>query len=390
MAPQQVAAVSPGRSARRRIAWITPEYPPDRGGVSDHSSAMANALRAAGHEVLVCPRPHQSGYAAVDRTLRDFCPDLIVVAFVPLGYAPRTGGVAPAFTGWCASLRNKYSAEFLLLAHEASLPLDHSWRTRQWKLWTLALAQVIQFRLLVRSFEHVVFSNEGTRRLWARRMPRAAERFRTVRVCSNIAFNTTTDAARELAAAGYAVPASTVLFFGTGHQSILFDYVEEAFDSIWSVDPSARLVIVGMTPAKLAELSPSLAARGELVQALGYVAAPAVSLWLQIATVVLAPLVEGVSARKGTVMAALQHGQTVITTRGEHTLDDIDWADICVLSGFSASEFSARALAAFRDPALRLRLGAAARNEYELNASVPVTAARILELAAEAPSSSDE
>src|SRR3954452_7333803 len=86
------------RARLERIAWITPDYPPDRGGVSDHSSAMVGVLRAAGHDVLVCSHPHERGFARLHAELAAYRPDLVVVAYTPLGYAPRTGGIAPSFT----------------------------------------------------------------------------------------------------------------------------------------------------------------------------------------------------------------------------------------------------------------------------------------------------
>jgi glycosyltransferase involved in cell wall biosynthesis len=171
------------------------------------------------------------------------------------------------------------------------------------------------------------------------------------------------------------------LFFGTGHESVLFDYVEAAFTELLKIAPDAGLVVVGMGPEKLYRLRPSLAALGERVQALGYVEAPHVSLWLQVAKLVLAPLIEGVSARKGTVMAALQHGQAVITTKAIHTLDDVAWSEICILSPLDRDYFAATAAKAFQDDEWRTRIGDAARAEYDAHASAAVTASRILSYA---------
>ena len=75
------------RAVLRRVAWVTPDYPPDRGGVSDHSSAMVSVLRAAGHDVLVCSRPHEPGFARLDSELTAYGPDLVIVAYTPLGIA---------------------------------------------------------------------------------------------------------------------------------------------------------------------------------------------------------------------------------------------------------------------------------------------------------------
>jgi glycosyltransferase involved in cell wall biosynthesis len=340
---------------------------------------MVNSLRAGGHEVLVCSRPHERGFACLDAELLAYAPDLVVVAFTPLGYAPRTGGVAPAFTRWCIGLRRRLRCQAILLAHEVSLPFEHHWRRRQLKLAGLAAVQIAQFTALVASFDLVLFSNVGTLRAWAQRNSNAANRFHTLRICSNIPYNPASDPGGALTSAGYSVPNPTILFFGTGHESVLFDYVEDAFLALLRIEPSAGLVIVGMSHEKLRQLRPSLANLGAQVHALGYVSAEQVSLWLRVATLVLAPLMEGVSARKGTVMAALQHGRVVVTTRGVHTLDDVAWDEICLLAPLDREAFTSLAVKAFRDPERRAAIGRAAGAEYDAHASPSVTASQILD-----------
>lgn len=367
----------------KRIAWITPHYPPDRGGVSDHSSEMVNVLRSTGHDVLVCSRPHEIGFDHLDAELLAYRPEVIVVAFTPLAYAPHTGGLAPAFVRWSIGLRRRFGCKAILLAHEASLPFTFHAQKRQFKLAALAAAQMTQFAVLAACFDSVLFSNAGTQRDWAKRLPHWASRFHTIRICSNIPYCVNAAPDEALEASGARVPKPTILFFGTGHDSVLFDYVEAAFAALLEVEPAAGLVIVGMSPEKLRRLRPSLADLGDRVQALGYVSAETVSLWLQVATMVLAPLIEGVSARKGTVMAAMQHGRAIVTTRGVHTLEDIAWDDVCLLSPLEREAFVALALNAFNDLALRDAIGRAAQHEYDAHASASVTASAILQYATE-------
>ncbi len=271
-----------------------------------------------------------------------------------------------------------FQCRVILLAHEASLPVFYFFKKGELKLAALGAIQVAQFLLLSRSCDTVLFSNEGTRLAWARGVPGSAPRFHTIRICSNIPFHASADPAADLIVDGNSVPAPTILFFGTGHDSVLFDYVEEAFVELLKIAPDAGLVVVGMDSERLRRLRPSLAQLGARVQALGYVAAPQVSLWLQIAKLVLAPLIEGVSARKGTVMAALQHGRAVVTTQGLQTRDDIAWSRICILAPLDRKAFAATAVKAFQNPEWRADIGRAARAEYEAHASISVTASRIL------------
>jgi len=360
-----------------RVAWLTPEFPPGRGGVSDHSAAMVRELRALGHEVLVCVKPHVTGFDRLDAELARFEPEAVVVAFVPLGFAPRTGGIAPAFLRWCIRLRGQPKVRKILLAHEVSLPVAKHWQRRQLKLALLGAMHMAQFEIAARCFDAVVFSHEASRALWAARLPSRREQLHTLRICSSIPLIDCSDPRTELEGAGYSVPAKTIFFFGTGHESILFDYLEAALVELVKAAPEAQLVIVGMDLAKLRRLCPSLADFGAKVQALGFVEARYVSLWLQVAELVLAPLADGVSARKTTVVAALQHGRAVVTTAGSDTRSDIAWSEICVLASLNRESFAADAVACFRDSYRRSQLGKAARSEYEAHAAAEVTAAQL-------------
>jgi len=317
----------------------------------------------------------------LDAELAAFGPELVVVAYTPLAYAPRTGGIAPAFTVWSLGLGRRHRCRTLLLSHETSLPLTVHLQKREIKLATLAAVQIAQFVSLATSFDLVLFSVARTQRAWARHLPGLAKRSRTIRICSNIPYHASEDPESELTTDGFSVPRPTVLFFGTGHPSVLFDFVEEAFVAILESEPNAGLVIIGISPEKLRRLRPSLLDLGNRVQALGYLPTEQISLWLQVATLVLAPLIEGVSARKGTVMAALQHGRTVVTTRGVHTLEDIAWSEICLLTELDRKAFAAESVRALHDPELRATTGNAARNEYTAHASAQVTASMILDYA---------
>lgn len=361
-----------------RVAWVTPTFPPDRGGVSDHSYAMVGALRDQGHTVLVCSKPHEQGYKRVNEELRDFKPEALVVAYVPLGFAPRTGGISPAFTLWCTQLRNQLEASLLLIAHEVCLPIADHWGRRELKLALLGAAQAAQFEVLARCFDSIAFSHEASRQIWANRIGKLQSRMHTIRICSSIPKVVSSNPAAELASSGYSVPRHTLLFFGSGHPSVSFEYVEAALVELIKVEPEARLVVIGLDAAKLRKIRPTLADFGERVQALGFVPARAVSLWFQVADLVLLPFVDGVNARKTTVMAALQHGCALATTRGVNTQEDIPWDRLCAVAPLEKAAYAAMSVKCFRDASWRAELGAAGRMDYEAHASPAVTAAQLL------------
>src|SRR6478752_10615529 len=169
------------RATLRRLAWVTPDYPPDRGGVSDHSNVMVSVLRAAGHDVLVCTKPHEQGFGNLDAELAIYRPDLVIVAYTPNGYAPRTAGIAPAFVRCSMRLRRRRRYQAVLLAHETGLSAVYHWKTREFDLVGLAAVQVAQFAVLTACFDSVIFSNESTQRAWLQLMPPLAKRFHTTR-----------------------------------------------------------------------------------------------------------------------------------------------------------------------------------------------------------------
>jgi glycosyltransferase involved in cell wall biosynthesis len=343
---------------------------------------MVTALQTQGHDVAVWSKPHEAGFGRLDAELSAYRPEVVILAYVPLGFAPHSGGISPALVLWCARLTRRTNASTLLLAHEVSLPVAAHWRRRELKLALLGAAQVAQFQLLARAFDSIAFSNEGSRDLLRGLLAGSPHRLHTLRISSSIPIATSADPRAELSALGYTLPKKAVLFFGTGHGSVLFDYVEAALSALLQVDPDVQLVIVGMDAAKLRRRCPALSDFGSRVQALGFVPARAVSLWLHVAELVLAPLAEGVNARKTTVMAGLQHGRAVVTTKGFHTRDDIPWARICGLAPLDRAAFAALAVRCYQDPAWRAQLGAAGRSDYEANASASVTAAQLLAFAA--------
>jgi len=361
-----------------RVAWITPGYPPDRGGVSDHSYAMTTTLREQGHEVLVSSRPHERSFKHLTAELLRFHPEAVIVAYVPLGFAPRSGGLSPSFTLWCTQLRRRLHTPTLLIAHEVCLPVAEHWSRHELKLALLGTAQATQFELLARCFDQIAFSHEASRGIWAKRLPNLRSRLHTVRICSSISVAHSLDPAADLAAAGYSVPAHTVIFFGTGHPSVSFEYVERAFRALLAAEPEARLIIIGMDAAKLRTIRPTLADLGDRVRPLGFVAAHEVSLWFQVARLVLLPFVDGVNARKTTVMAALQHGRAVATTKGVNTREDIPWDRLCAVAPLEPAAFATVALECFRNAHWREELGAAGKADYDAHASPSVTAAQFL------------
>lgn len=92
----------------------------------------------------------------------------------------------------------------------------------------------------------------------------------------------------------------------------------------------------------------------------------------------LAPLMDGVSTRRGSVMAALQHGVPVVGTAG-HLTDDVlsDAPGLMLVPVDSAPQFGRAVRTLIEDPERRVELGAAGRRLYESSFDWPVLVSRL-------------
>jgi glycosyltransferase involved in cell wall biosynthesis len=115
--------------------------------------------------------------------------------------------------------------------------------------------------------------------------------------------------------------------------------------------------------ARLAAEHPALA--GRLV-ATGPLEAADVSRHLQVCDLVIQAYPDGVTGRRGSVMAALGHGLAVVTNRGR--LTEPVWDDsggVALASGSGPDELAAAADRLLADPGARAQMQAAARVLYD-------------------------
>lgn len=112
----------------------------------------------------------------------------------------------------------------------------------------------------------------------------------------------------------------------------------------------------------------------------GYLSEAEISAHLQITDCFLMPNWSGLNARRGTLMAALEHGNPVIGTRGPTTEDF--WRDLpgVLLASFEdESKFADYVLQLASDPVLRRVLGDANKNAFPARFGWPVIAEKLLE-----------
>lgn len=126
---------------------------------------------------------------------------------------------------------------------------------------------------------------------------------------------------------------------------------------------------------RLLALRPDLAGR---IVATGGLAPEAASLHLQACDLLIQPYPEGVTTRRGTIMACLAHARPVVTSLGP--LTEPVWSEasaVCLTPCGDAAALASRALELLADPGLRERIAHAAGALYDAQFSLEQTLAAL-------------
>lgn len=288
----------------------------------------------------------------------------IVLQYSPFCFA--RWGFAPRLPAWALATRARRGASVALMVHEPFVPME-SWRSTAMGLWQRA--QLGALRLGA----DVVFTSIDT---WAERLggPLGGREVRHLPVGSNLPDRRDRRrSTREALGAGEdTVVLATI---GRDHPSWLGGHVTAAANAVAASDRPTVLLALGAEAPPLHGLDPAIS-----VDAPGYLEAGELSARLAGADLFLAPLLDGVSTRRGTLMAALQHGLAVLGTDGplsDRVLRESGGALRLTPVGEQAA-FAAAAAALAADAPAREAMGAAARELYERRFDWPVIAAEML------------
>jgi glycosyltransferase involved in cell wall biosynthesis len=261
--------------------------------------------------------------------------------------------------------RSKARPKIALMVHEMYYPIS------DWKSALMGGWQRVQF-FAVRVLSDVVFTSVSP---WAK----ALQSHRPRRPAHHLPVGSNLPDMRharraERARLGIGEDAIVLAAFGTGHPSRMLDYVADAADSVASEGRETVLLNLGFnTP----EVSVDRAVR---VLAPGHLEDEAISRHLAAADVYLAPFTDGVSTRRTTLMAALQHGLAIVGTDGHNTdemLRELPGAmRLTPVADRVAFSRSVRDLAS--DPDARAELGERARTLYEEQFDWSVVCDRLL------------
>jgi glycosyltransferase involved in cell wall biosynthesis len=318
-----------------RARWhiVTPERPPDCGGVGDYTAQIAEALAESGDDVSVYSPPASRPWTAPggievvtlkDRFGRGSVRELssrldrdpasrLLVEYVPSVFGRR--GTNVPFCRWLRSRRNA-GGDVRVMFHEPYLYLR--WRPDH---IVTAFTQRAMAAILLDAATHVYLSTDTWRRYLARFRADAGHRAVTLPIPSAIPCVEAADAVRAMRAAMTGSATHLVGHFGSyGHH--VAPLLRRALNDLLSSDVDVAASCAGagsdaFVERMLAERPPL---RGRLF-ATGRISARDISVHLQACDLLLQPYPDGVTTRRTSVMAGLANGRAVVTADGALTED---------------------------------------------------------------------
>ena len=371
--------VSPRRAKTWRLSpplnapliIISPEFPPRRGGVADHTVELARGLSARRDVTVLTSLSGalENGFRVSPTVSNWQSPRAVLNAIrqLPVGaeilwqYVPQMygrGGFNPGLATIIKALSQAGRAQ-CLIAHEIEAPLSW-WPHRMF----YALAHRYQWRQILRYVDVIGISTEAWLDDYRRRAPAWQTKLFLAPSPSNIAVVATSPDQRQVWRRKNGLESATqvIACFGNLNWPEQFAWIRTAWIEAQTTLRRVGLVAVG-------DLAISAAVPGglkPLFKLAGYLSAAEVSAVLQAADVLALPYVDGVAERRTTFMAGLSHGCAVITTFGHSTgltlrQGKFFWG----VEVDQKQRFVDRLCGLLADDALRAKLGQAARETYE-------------------------
>ena len=353
------------------IDIIYPALPPTLNGIADHTFFLSQALAQRGCDVRILTA--QSTWAPipdVDVTqcfsvspphrirevvapVADRAPDWVLLQFEQFSYGH--WGFNPFLPAALRRLKKQCPNTRLgWIVHEDFASMS-DWRSAIWSTWQRA-----QFWALGQVMDAMFCCIEPwatTYRTW---FPHLSVHH--IPVGSNIPH---AGLAPELArqALGFSTEDLVVGVFGGAHPSRLLSFVRDALHTLTDAALPWTFLYIGADGAKVRRQLPGV----EIVDT-GALPAPDVSHRLSAVDVYLAPFANGVSTRRGSFLAGLQHGLPTVSTHGPRTdtllLDEAGHAFELVPCN-DPSTFARAALALAQSPARRDALGRTAQTFFD-------------------------
>lgn len=368
----------------RPILIVSDLLPPKRGGLADHTLLLARGLaRHRPVTVLTSPgadpqpdftvHPAAQSWHDLQGLLSEFArlpaDAQILWQYVPHMYG--RGGANLILPRLMAEL-SRQGRPLMVLAHE--IMADPSWHpVRAWYVWN----QRRQWSAILRHADIVPTSCSRWVEDWSRWRPDMARKLFTLPSPCNLPVSLTPENHRAQWRQELGLPPDipVLAYFGTLNPSKQLDWILGCWEESHRRGLETAFVVIGASPS--ISVPAHLSGR---FRALGYLPEEAASHALSAVDVLALPFIDGISERRGSVMAGLGHGVAVASTLGHNTGADLAKADWVALSRVDdRNGFVSSVVQLLSDPVRRQRLGAAGRSHYQRYFDWPVVIDRILQ-----------
>ena len=366
-----------------RIDLIYTALPPIPNAIGDHTSLLAEAMAAhASVKVLTAAETHdpipgvaverafsmesRKGVLELRASVAKDPPDWLVLQFNPFSYGH--WGFNPYLARVVRQIRRDHpKMGFAMMVHETAAP---------WLNWRLALMSTWQLGhlwRLGRKSDVIFLAIDPWMPHFRRWLPGRA--LVHLPVGANIPYlgATRSDARERL---GIDEEAVVLGVFGTAHPTRLLPFVRQAAHAVRAKTEAMLVLYVGPDGPMVQ------AAMGDLpFRDAGRLPAEEVSWHFAAMDVYLAPFRQGVSARRGSFQAAIQHGVPTVSTVGRHTdtfLREAHGEALLLADDRDANGFTTHTLSLVGDAAFRERIGKAARTLYLAHCDWPVLADKLI------------
>ncbi len=310
---------------------ITGEYPPQPGGVGDYTQGLAAQLGADGDEVHVwCPGvsalEHQGPNVTVHRRLGGIGPrDLrrvgqeldgmpgprrLLVQWVPHAYGYASMNVWLCLWLWARAARHGDRVEIVL--HEPYLPFRWN-RVRQ---SAAAAVHRLMTVILLRAAERVWITIPEWERRWRPYAFGRDVRFDWLPIHSNIPVIQDPQAVERIRSRYVKTGGLLIGHFGTFGSPIM-SLLEPVLLKFADTPGDDVILLMGRSSHQYRDrIVHKVPALAERVHSAGALNASEISNHLAACDLMIQPYPDGVTTRRGTVMAGLCHGKPVVTTDG--------------------------------------------------------------------------
>jgi glycosyltransferase involved in cell wall biosynthesis len=356
-------------------ALVAGEYPPQHGGVADYTYALARALAARGDDVHVFAPPWDAEAEALDGVVLHRLPDgfgrcsrqmlesaladlqkprAVVVQYVPQSFGMR--GCNLMFVRWLQRLRGY---PLFVMFHEVSVTVGPETPLKY-------RVQAIVTRLMAASAIHAADAIFASTPIWIsliNRLGKPRTAIDWTPVPSNIALSS--DAAAVDAIRRRFVDGDVLLgHFGTFREA--FSVTELTAIAGRVVAPGRSMLFMGRGSDRFVKslhgLFPNLRQR---IHASGALEPQALANHLAACDLLIQPLEDGVSARRGSIMAAIALGVPVATVSGWATEPVWKSSSAVALAATNGDELVALIERLIGDPAARSALKIQSKRLYD-------------------------